>query len=245
MEQGKLYCFIGGLQSTIKPWFHETPIKFHARAGVYDHEASLCCYVVLQTGKLICWPFFADMRSDIQSIFKLTPHDKQVMMFSATLSSEIRPVCKKFMSDVRHLLTAGPSLISLTAADTLPLLPLTTHAVHPGRLVMVSAWRTMQSHPREMPPEIRIMNQIACLWSCLDWLVSETCKRWRAADPGGAMEEVSLQNGSSVIIHKAAAYSLFSISPALQISDVSVVSPRILFSSLTFHISAIDVSRVQ
>ena len=40
------------------------------------------------------------MRRDVQEIFKLTPHDKQVMMFSATLSKEIRPVCKKFMQDV-------------------------------------------------------------------------------------------------------------------------------------------------
>jgi ATP-dependent RNA helicase UAP56/SUB2 len=38
-----------------------------------------------------------DMRRDVQKIFKMTPHDKQVMMFSATLSTEIRPVCKKFM----------------------------------------------------------------------------------------------------------------------------------------------------
>jgi len=30
----------------------------------------------------------------------MTPHDKQVMMFSATLSKEIRPVCKKFMQEV-------------------------------------------------------------------------------------------------------------------------------------------------
>ncbi|RZC81551.1 hypothetical protein C5167_044120 [Papaver somniferum] len=41
-----------------------------------------------------------DMRKDVQEIFKMTPHDKQVMMFSATLSKEIRPVCKKFMQDV-------------------------------------------------------------------------------------------------------------------------------------------------
>jgi ATP-dependent RNA helicase UAP56/SUB2 len=40
------------------------------------------------------------MRADIQEIFKKTPHDKQVMMFSATLSKEIRPVCQKFMQDV-------------------------------------------------------------------------------------------------------------------------------------------------
>ena len=30
----------------------------------------------------------------------MTPHEKQVMMFSATLSKESRPVCKKFMQDV-------------------------------------------------------------------------------------------------------------------------------------------------
>ena len=41
-----------------------------------------------------------DMRRDVQEIFKATPHEKQVMMFSATLSKDIRPVCKKFMQDV-------------------------------------------------------------------------------------------------------------------------------------------------
>ena len=40
------------------------------------------------------------MRADVQNIFKMTPHEKQVMMFSATLSKEIRPVCKKFMNEV-------------------------------------------------------------------------------------------------------------------------------------------------
>ncbi|KAI8481932.1 Spliceosome RNA helicase ddx39b [Branchiostoma belcheri] len=40
-----------------------------------------------------------DMRRDVQEIFRMTPHEKQVMMFSATLSKEIRPVCKKFMQD--------------------------------------------------------------------------------------------------------------------------------------------------
>ena len=40
------------------------------------------------------------MRRDVQEIFKMTPHDKQVMMFSATLAKEIRPVCKKFMNNV-------------------------------------------------------------------------------------------------------------------------------------------------
>ena len=40
------------------------------------------------------------MRSDIQEIFKLTPHSKQVLMFSATLNKETRNICDKFMQDV-------------------------------------------------------------------------------------------------------------------------------------------------
>jgi len=40
-----------------------------------------------------------DMRRDVQEIFRGTPHDKQVMMFSATLSKETREICKKFMQD--------------------------------------------------------------------------------------------------------------------------------------------------
>merc|ERR1712070_1270967 len=40
-----------------------------------------------------------DMRKTVQDIFKETPREKQVMMFSATLSKDIRKVCKKFMTD--------------------------------------------------------------------------------------------------------------------------------------------------
>ncbi|EPY52787.1 ATP-dependent RNA helicase Uap56 [Schizosaccharomyces cryophilus OY26] len=40
-----------------------------------------------------------DMRRDIQEVFRATPPQKQVMMFSATLSSEVRPICKKFMQN--------------------------------------------------------------------------------------------------------------------------------------------------
>jgi ATP-dependent RNA helicase UAP56/SUB2 len=39
-----------------------------------------------------------DMRADVQAIFKSTPHQKQVMMFSATLPNDIRDVCRKFMN---------------------------------------------------------------------------------------------------------------------------------------------------
>lgn len=41
----------------------------------------------------------------------MTPHEKQVMMFSATLAKEIRPVCRKFMQDV----CAPPRARSCTA----------------------------------------------------------------------------------------------------------------------------------
>ena len=39
-----------------------------------------------------------DMRQAVQKIYIKTPIDKQVMMFSATLSKEIKPVCLKFMN---------------------------------------------------------------------------------------------------------------------------------------------------
>jgi len=43
---------------------------------------------------------YLDMRADVQAIFKMTPRDKQVMMFSATLSKDIRNVCRMFMQHV-------------------------------------------------------------------------------------------------------------------------------------------------
>lgn len=39
------------------------------------------------------------MRRDVQEIFRATPLQKQVMMFSATLSQEIKPICLKFMQN--------------------------------------------------------------------------------------------------------------------------------------------------
>lgn len=54
-----------------------------------------------------------DMRGDVQEIFKLTPHDKQVMMFSATLSKEIRPVCKKFMTDPMEIYVDDEAKLTL------------------------------------------------------------------------------------------------------------------------------------
>lgn len=54
-----------------------------------------------------------DMRRDIQEIFRMTPHEKQVMMFSATLSKEIRPVCKKFCQDPMEIYVDSDTKLTL------------------------------------------------------------------------------------------------------------------------------------
>lgn len=44
------------------------------------------------------------MRRDVQSIYKMTPADRQVMMFSATLNKDVRKTCEMFCRNVRYLL---------------------------------------------------------------------------------------------------------------------------------------------
>jgi len=54
-----------------------------------------------------------DMRRDVQDIFRSTPHHKQVMMFSATLSKEIRPICKKFMQNPLEIFVDDQTKLTL------------------------------------------------------------------------------------------------------------------------------------
>jgi len=54
-----------------------------------------------------------DMRRDVQAIFKSTPHEKQVMMFSATLSKEIRPICRKFTQNPCEIYVDDESKLTL------------------------------------------------------------------------------------------------------------------------------------
>jgi ATP-dependent RNA helicase UAP56/SUB2 len=54
-----------------------------------------------------------DMRKDVQEIFKLTPHKRQVMMFSATLSKDIWPVCKRFMQDSMEIYVDDEAKLTL------------------------------------------------------------------------------------------------------------------------------------
>merc|ERR1719191_2593493 len=54
-----------------------------------------------------------DMRKDIQQIFIETPKKKQVMMFSATMSTEIRGLCKKFMQGPHEIRVDEESKLTL------------------------------------------------------------------------------------------------------------------------------------
>lgn len=54
-----------------------------------------------------------DMRRDLQEIFKATPHHKQVLMFTATLSAAIRPVCKKFMQNPLEIFVDDEAKLTL------------------------------------------------------------------------------------------------------------------------------------
>ena len=53
------------------------------------------------------------MRSDVQKIFKETPHNKQVMMFTATLSGDIKSTCRKFMRNPAEVLIENESKLTL------------------------------------------------------------------------------------------------------------------------------------
>jgi len=44
-----------------------------------------------------------DMRKQVQDIFRKTPHSKQVMMFSATISKDSRNVCRKFTKNPKEI----------------------------------------------------------------------------------------------------------------------------------------------
>merc|ERR1740117_2454948 len=54
-----------------------------------------------------------DMRRDVQEIFRATPHQKQVMMYSATLSKQIRVVCKKFCQDPMEVFIDNDTKLTL------------------------------------------------------------------------------------------------------------------------------------
>jgi len=54
-----------------------------------------------------------DMRRTVQQVFKATPHEKQVMMFTATLPEELKAICKKFMHSPLEVLVNDGSKLTL------------------------------------------------------------------------------------------------------------------------------------
>jgi len=54
-----------------------------------------------------------DMRSQVQQVFRATPHDKQVMMFSATLADEVRTICTRFMHNPLEIYVTDGSKLTL------------------------------------------------------------------------------------------------------------------------------------
>lgn len=54
-----------------------------------------------------------DMRADVQEIFKMTPRNKQVMMFSATLPPETRSIARKFMHNPHEIFIDDESKLTL------------------------------------------------------------------------------------------------------------------------------------
>lgn len=54
-----------------------------------------------------------DMRRDVQTIFRETPQEKQVMMFTATLSKEMRVVSKRFMQSPMEVFVDDETKLTL------------------------------------------------------------------------------------------------------------------------------------
>lgn len=85
---------------------YEGVLEFTLSCSFFHNRANSAFDLIVST-------HLADMRRDVQEIFRVTPHHKQVMMFSATLAKDIRVTCKKFMANVcwRVLLSVPKCLI--------------------------------------------------------------------------------------------------------------------------------------
>jgi len=54
-----------------------------------------------------------DMRKTVQGIFLATPHEKQVMMFSATLNNEVREIARRFCQEPREIFVDNDTKLTL------------------------------------------------------------------------------------------------------------------------------------
>eukprot|EP01100_Stratorugosa_tubuloviscum_P000751 TRINITY_DN116_c0_g1_i4.p1 TRINITY_DN116_c0_g1~~TRINITY_DN116_c0_g1_i4.p1 ORF type:complete len:425 (-),score=195.73 TRINITY_DN116_c0_g1_i4:151-1425(-) len=54
-----------------------------------------------------------EMRNEVQEIYRRTPHNKQVMMFTATLQPQTRETCKRFMRNPQEVIVNDGSKLTL------------------------------------------------------------------------------------------------------------------------------------
>jgi hypothetical protein len=59
--------------------------------------------------------YFSGMRRDTQTIWRMTPREKQVIMCGTTLTKEMRTLCQKFMQDVNITVLCQSSHLSINA----------------------------------------------------------------------------------------------------------------------------------
>lgn len=88
-----------------------TPGRIQALVrGKYLDLSNLSMFVIDECDRVLD---SVTMRGDVQKIFKETPHNKQVMMYTATLSNEIKNVCRKFMRNPTEVLIENDSKLTL------------------------------------------------------------------------------------------------------------------------------------
>ncbi|ORZ36565.1 DEAD-box ATP-dependent RNA helicase 56-like protein [Catenaria anguillulae PL171] len=120
MEGAKIECVFGGVR------IEEDVARLHAnrpqvlvatpgrlKALVSQNKISLRNvkhFVIDECDKLL---EETDMRGDVQQIFRSCPHQKQVMMFSATLAPEIKAISKRFMVEPLEIFVDNEAKLTL------------------------------------------------------------------------------------------------------------------------------------
>jgi len=102
----KVDCFFGGmpitkdeerLKANTPHIVVGTPGRLLALARKKSVDFSKLKYFIIDEADKVLEAI--DMRRDVQLIFQTTPKNKQIMMFSATMSREMQDLCKRFMQD--------------------------------------------------------------------------------------------------------------------------------------------------
>jgi ATP-dependent RNA helicase UAP56/SUB2 len=120
MKDVKTMVFYGGINRTVhrEQLKHEKPNIIVGTPGRVLELANdkfldlskVKHFILDECDKMLESP---EMRQDVQEIFKMTPKDKQVMMFSATLSEKLRPIAKKFMHNPMEIYVDDQSKLTL------------------------------------------------------------------------------------------------------------------------------------